>query len=681
MSERFVRLFSLQKDMYLVGCPVYIQAGALLKDNATNDVLVQLKLCNLYSKRLISCKVTVESYETNGALLETVTDFEFMDINRGIGESFGSKTPIFLNNNRARKFDVCVTEVVYSDGTVQNYPQSKWGQLPQQTSLSSYFGDDRFVEQYKIELGENCRYVPYKDDFLFLCSCGEVNLFNAVNCNKCYKTYNEQYALLDKEVIESKLTDRLVREKAEKERIEREQEENRKKRKKKIIRGSIIAAVLCIVAILSYATPKYVIPSCKKMITYHQGNKLLSEGQYDEAKTVFESISEYKDSEQMILETQYKHAEALAAEGTYDDAIKIWKNLGEYKDSKDQIEKAKEKEQESKYQEAVSLMNQGDYQEAKQMFSALTNYKDSNEKAKECSELKKAKDYQTAIELYNAEDYGEAVKLFQDLKGYNKSVEMFNSSAYKYAAVLKEQGEYVRAIGYLEKCPDYADAAELKKAYAYEYAERRLVDGDKKGALEFFDKALQYKDAQDRRKALQYEIACSLYDDGDYYNAIKGFNKCRSYKDSEQKILDAEYNYVVKQKHTDATNYIKHLIDSNYPGAKNLKTDLFNWEAQVKFTNKSGTSISSVSTSSYLSVDITIKDGAQSPLSMKVTAVVTYPNGYVETVKWIKNEPMSKGSQRGFCWENGCGTDGGTLKCVVKDESGRIIGSNTISVY
>ena len=59
MSERYARLFSLPTNIGQDGCPVLISAGALLKDNNTGKLLVQLKLRNISKQVIKSVKIKV----------------------------------------------------------------------------------------------------------------------------------------------------------------------------------------------------------------------------------------------------------------------------------------------------------------------------------------------------------------------------------------------------------------------------------------------------------------------------------------------------------------------------------------------------------------------------------------------------------------------------------------------
>lgn len=62
MSERYTRLFALPENLYAEGSPVLLSAGALLKDNETGKVLVQLKIKNIGSKTIKAAKVRVKAY-------------------------------------------------------------------------------------------------------------------------------------------------------------------------------------------------------------------------------------------------------------------------------------------------------------------------------------------------------------------------------------------------------------------------------------------------------------------------------------------------------------------------------------------------------------------------------------------------------------------------------------------
>ena len=48
MGETYTRLYSLPERLYTMGAPVVVAAGALLKDNRNGNIIVQLKIQNIY---------------------------------------------------------------------------------------------------------------------------------------------------------------------------------------------------------------------------------------------------------------------------------------------------------------------------------------------------------------------------------------------------------------------------------------------------------------------------------------------------------------------------------------------------------------------------------------------------------------------------------------------------------
>ena len=81
MSERYVKLFALPKNLYTCGSPVVFVAGALLKDNQTGKVLAQLKLQNIGVKSIKAVKVSVRPLDTVGNAIGTAIEYQYLDLN------------------------------------------------------------------------------------------------------------------------------------------------------------------------------------------------------------------------------------------------------------------------------------------------------------------------------------------------------------------------------------------------------------------------------------------------------------------------------------------------------------------------------------------------------------------------------------------------------------------------
>ena len=70
---------------------------------------------------------------------------------------------------------------------------------------------------------------------------------------------------------------------------------------------------------------------------YDQAAAMLKADNYDMAKLLFETISDYSDAAEMIRECDYQHALALESAGSYVDAMVTFTLLGDYKDSSDHV--------------------------------------------------------------------------------------------------------------------------------------------------------------------------------------------------------------------------------------------------------------------------------------------------------------------------------------------------------
>lgn len=118
MSERYSRLFSLPTSLYTEGSPVIIAAGALLKDNHTDKVLVQLKFRNISQKAIKSVKIKVNAYDIAKGQLNGIDTFSYLDLSGAANEEFGQSTPIYLADATTRSFTVEILSVVYADNEV-----------------------------------------------------------------------------------------------------------------------------------------------------------------------------------------------------------------------------------------------------------------------------------------------------------------------------------------------------------------------------------------------------------------------------------------------------------------------------------------------------------------------------------------------------------------------------------
>ena len=257
MAERFVKVFTLTPNLYSIGCPIVIEAGALQKDTETGNLIAQLKMKNIGDKDIASCKVSLRARENNGHEVEGVKDFSYLDLNARPGDEFGSKTPIFLPEATARSFSVTVEEIVFADNSVSSTTYSEWKQIPQQETVSVMLDSPDLTKQYEIEVGAFAKYVPQITDGLFLCTCGSPNLKINEKCYRCGNTYE----YLTEHLYNQEQLSENAKVRQAKEEEEKIVEENKKKKTRKLI---IIAAIIAAIVICGIIV----------LVNHHKANTL-----------------------------------------------------------------------------------------------------------------------------------------------------------------------------------------------------------------------------------------------------------------------------------------------------------------------------------------------------------------------------------------------------------------------
>ena len=147
-----------------------------------------------------------------------------------------------------------------------------------------------------------------------------------------------------------------------------------KKKTKKIV--AISTPIGCAVLAFIIVLINVIIPNEK----YGNAIALMNAEKYSEAISVFESLGDYKDSEDKLDECNYAYGIALMNAEKYSEAISVFDTLGVYKDSVGKIN-------ECNYAYANELMDSENLDKAYDIFKKLWNYKDS---AKKLSQIRNA---------------------------------------------------------------------------------------------------------------------------------------------------------------------------------------------------------------------------------------------------------------------------------------------------
>lgn len=642
--ERYEKVYSSPINVYKEGSPVIIEAAVLHKDNKNGKILAQIKIRNLCPKNVTACKISIRAYEPNGTELEGIGEFMYLDINVPKGGEFGTKTPVYLPDNKTRRMELSVTEVVFNDGTTWNSELGGWEQIPAQEKIFDHFSDRELQRQYEIEAGGNCPFIPVLRKGLFQCACGTINLSSEGYCSKCGRKSEDLIAALEEDSLKEKRDARIQKEKEEREKEERRAAEaaeqarlaaeKKKKRTKKAL--SIIIPTIILVVAFACLYPNVIKPAINNYVAYRNAEKLLEQGKFDDANKAFLALGNYRDSKEKSKEVLYEKAEAYYQNEQYAQAIATWNIIKDYSDSAERCEKTEFEWKEGDYLEAQKLLDDKKYAEAYHIFVNILSYKDAAEKSRECK-------YLEAKSLVEQGDYEEAIRIFKAYLKYKDSADLYKSVSYEYAVKLFDEGKYDKAISYFTKSDGYDNAAEYLNEAHYNYG-------------------------------------IQLLNEKKYQDAANEFDRCSSYKDAASKSLDAKYNFVIGHKVVSSTttyHYLEELIKNNYPGAQAIYNELYAWHATVTINNGS----SSVRWNRRTNVDIKITGGKPTQTT-KIKGTVIYPNGDTDQAfedTWVRvgmNETVS------FYWDDGCmlGPYNGTLTIRIYDENNNLIGSGSIKV-
>ena len=345
MAERYAKLFALPENLYSVGSPVVIAAGALLKDNQTGNVLAQLKLQNIGNQTIKAATVRILPMDTAGeAINETVT-YQYLDLCTGRDAFFGQKIAIPLPNAATRSISVEATEVIFSDNTKWTAKEEKWSPIKKPTSID-YLHDPELVRQFHLDYGLNSNCLLSEDRDLWICVCGTINHRTESRCHSCIQSLSQ--------LKEFNLDD-LRKERDERLEIEKAEEQKRYLAKEKVIRRNARVAQKVAIAFAAVAIAciiaRFVADFIQKNNAYQTAVSLMEQEQYEEAIEAFTALGNYKDSTKQIekanqsieeanrllaFEEDYQHAiQLLNSDDSLDnnEAYSILCKLGSYKDA------------------------------------------------------------------------------------------------------------------------------------------------------------------------------------------------------------------------------------------------------------------------------------------------------------------------------------------------------------
>lgn len=214
MSERYLKLFSLEENLYIPGSPILIAAGALLKDTQTGRILGQLKLQSISDQSIKAATVALVPLDTVGNPLGEPVSYQYLDLKVTRDAYWGSQDPIRFSDPSTRAYTASVKEVIFSDNSIWTAPNSAWKALPAKTTLETQLDDFELATQYRMHFGMDCQYGYQTAEDLWYCPCGAINHQGESVCHACQKDRNE-LAGVDWDLLRKEAAERVAQKRAE----------------------------------------------------------------------------------------------------------------------------------------------------------------------------------------------------------------------------------------------------------------------------------------------------------------------------------------------------------------------------------------------------------------------------------------------------------------------------------
>ena len=130
----------------------------------------------------------------------------------------------------------------------------------------------------------------------------------------------------------------------------------------------------------------------------------------------WELISGEDDVTPVVFSVRYDTAAKLMEDGEYERAMTVFKDLEDYSDSGVMAAKCADQLYHPTYLEGIKLINQGEYDEARAVFWSIYDYRDSAKKIEQCDNLQYGPQYDEAIALLDNGLYEDALEVLETLE-------------------------------------------------------------------------------------------------------------------------------------------------------------------------------------------------------------------------------------------------------------------------
>lgn len=300
-ANGFERLFEIEKNQYVPGSPVILQAGVLLKNTQNGRLAIQMKFQSVSEKIITAVVVNFRLMDVTGRELLS-KEYQYLDLDVRENQIFGDRVPVWLSQLETRSYAAGVEQVVFADGSVWVRPHDG-AQQPLPGPVPLAFSADLMC-QYRERTMKNTRliYQPQVNDRIWQCGCGAWNRTGKEICPACGASLEKQLqtdeTLLRQQLEtyrqqEAEKQQQAALKKEEEEKKHRQaaqqREEDRAQRKAKGKKTAVIAvAALAAVAALIVLVTTVIVPNGH----INRGKEAFAQGNYAEALDAFSAAGD-----------------------------------------------------------------------------------------------------------------------------------------------------------------------------------------------------------------------------------------------------------------------------------------------------------------------------------------------------------------------------------------------------
>lgn len=335
--ERFQRIFLKDTEEYVDGSGIIVCAQALLKDTVTNNIIGQVKYKNISNKKVKAIFVDVVCYDIAGRKLEGVCKHQYLDLNVGRDEFFGSQSAIKIINQDTRKVEIFIERVVYVDESVWEKKEFRVTVVPKLEKISNEF---EIMEQAKIDIGTYAEFMYQEFADMWICTCGAINNIEEEKCHVCFTS---------KKVLESTSLDTLIKNKnkrlEELEKIKRLDEEKciaeekiAKEKRKKLIK--IIIPILIVIMVIVG------IVLTKPMRMIGKAEKLAENDNFEQAFTIIKEMKTTKKTKATYIKINdlfKSNIEELLVVDQVSEAVALLNSYPSYENYEDMLKEIRKR--------------------------------------------------------------------------------------------------------------------------------------------------------------------------------------------------------------------------------------------------------------------------------------------------------------------------------------------------